>query len=210
MSKTLFPGYPDYTLNPDGSLTLPFLGGGGFNDYTIAASNLPRAHATAPSLTNFRGNIDLPAFTGTGGASQELFGSIHIQHDHMPGTKLFPHIHWSHIIASPTGDVKWQFEYTVMTGFSSGVFGAPTTVSIIETAGTQYAHQIAAIADNDAIPSTNLEPDTLVLFRIFRDPSDGSDTFENDAFLLAIDVHYQSQLAFTNEKARPFTKYLQL
>ena len=210
MSKDIVPGFNQFALNEDGSIAVPFLGGGGFNDYTIAASSLPRAHATAPTLANFRGNIDLPTFTGTGGSTQELFGSIHVQHDHLPGTKLFPHIHWSHIIATPSGDVKWQFEYTVMTGFSNGVFGAPTTISAVETAGTQYAHQIAAMADGDAIPSTNLEPDTLVLFRIFRDPADGSDTFENDAYLLAIDVHYQSRLTFTNEKTRPFTPFLQI
>lgn len=210
MSKDIVPGFDQFALNEDGSIAIPFLGGGGFNDYTIAADSLPLAHATAPTSKVFRGGIFLPAFTGTGGNLKEVFASVHIQHDYLPGTKVFPHIHWSHIIESPSGDVKWSFEYSVITGFSSGVFPASTTVSVTETAGTQYAHQISEVSEGDAIPSTNLEPDSVVVIRLFRDPTDGSDTFENDAFLINVDLHYQSRLTYTNEKVRPFTPYLQV
>ena len=75
-----------------------------------------------------------------------------------------------------------------------------------QAAGAQYTHQIAEVSDDDAIPATNLEPDSVIKLRIFRDPADADDTFENDAFLLFVDIHYQSDGAFTVGKVSPFTK----
>jgi hypothetical protein len=155
----------------------------------------------------FRDGLYLPAFTGVGIQANYVYCAIHIQHDYMPGTPLYPHVHWSHINAAPSGDVKWNFEYSVSKGHSVGTFGASTTVSKVQTAAAQYTHHIAEVADGDVIPATNVEADSVVLIRLFRDPSDGADTFADDAYLVAIDLHYKSQMCLTNEKASPFTSY---
>ena len=179
---------------------------GGWNDYIVAASSISITHASAPVLTVYRGGIWKPAFTGTGVLTKEVWVDIHIEHDYRMGTALYPHIHWSHIIGAPSGNVKWQIEYMLAKGHSVGTFPAPTTVSVVQAAAAQYTHQIAEVSDANSIPSTNVEPDTIVSIRLFRDPSDASDTFENDAYLYAVDLHYQSTGFYTNEKVSPFTQ----
>jgi len=207
MSRKIIPGVDNFTYNEDGSITIPVLGGGGWNDYIVTANSIPIAHASAPALTLYRDGLYLPAFVGTGVLVKDVYTSIHIEHDYLPGTKLYPHIHWSHIIAVPSGDVKWTIEYSVAKGHSVGAYPASTTISKVQTAGAQYTHHIAEVSDDDAIPSDNVEPDSVVIMRISRDPADVADTFENNAYLIAVDIHYQSKILYTNEKVSPFTSY---
>jgi len=185
---------------------MSYLGIEGWNDYVVDALMLLAAHATAPSMTVFRGNIQAPAFIGTGAQTKETWCSIHILHDYKAGTLLYPHLHWSHIIAAPSGDVTWGIEYSVSKGHSVGAFPTTTLLTLTQTAGAQYTHHIIEVSSTDAIASTNVEPDSLVLLRIYRDPTVTTDTFANDAYLLQVDLHYQSDGRFTNEKVSPFTK----
>lgn len=182
------------------------LGNPGWNDYLNTGLALPRTAANAPTITTYRGNISQLAFTGTGGVINETWINVHILHDYKKGTKLYPHIHWSHNNASPSGDVKWIVEYSVSKGHGAGVFPASTTINLVQTAAAQYTHQIIETSSDDAIVATNLEPDSVVQFRIYRDPTDGEDTFEDDAFLLYFDCHVETDGKLTNEKVTPFTK----
>ena len=179
---------------------------GGWNDYIVVATSISIAHASAPALTVFRDGIQKPAFPGTGVLVKEVWVDIHIEHDYKAGTNLYPHIHWSHIVAAPTGNVKWGVEYTLSKGHQVGTFGATTTVYIVQTTGIQYTHHIGEVSDADSIPFANVEPDTIVSLRVFRDPADAEDTFEADAYLYAVDLHYQSDGSLTTGKVSPFTK----
>ena len=178
----------------------------GWNDFLMPGLVLPRTASNAPAITTFQGNIQALAFQNAGNQPRETWSTIHILHDYRAGTKLFPHIHWSHNNATPSGNVKWQIEYSISKGHSGGTFPAATTVSLIETAGAQFTHHLVEVSTADAIPSTEAESDSVILFRIFRDSGDGEDTFGDDAFLLFFDIHFQSDLTLTNEKIRPFTK----
>ena len=178
----------------------------GWNDYLFPGLTLPRTAANAPTVKTYRGNINALAFAGTG-ALEETWAVVHILHDYDFGTKLFPHIHWSHIIGAPSGSIVWQIEYSVAKS-GGGIFPAATTEELIVTPATQYEHQVIETSDANAIPITNLEPDSVIMFRIFRDPAHGSDNFENDAFLLYFDMHFKSDETLTSEKVTPFTKRL--
>ncbi len=177
----------------------------GWNDYLFSGLSLGFG-ASPPDLEVFRDGIQQRAFVGTGVLVEEGFFDIHVLHDYKEGTKLYPHVHWSHKIGAPSGSVVWQIEYLIAKGHSGGVFGASTTIELIEVAGVQYTHQLIETEIGDAIDASLIEPDTLILGRVFRDPAHASDTFENDAFLLQIDFHVESDLIMTNEKVRPFTK----
>ena len=182
----------------------------GWNDFLMPGVNLPRTAANAPAIATFQDNIKALAFQNAGNQPRETWSLIHILHDYRTGTKIFPHIHWSHNNATPSGDVKWQIEYSVAKGHSGGAFPAATTISLIQTAGAQYTHHIIETSTDDAIAATNVEPDTVIMFRLFRDSGDDADTFADDAFLLFFDIHFQSDLTLTNEKVRPFTKRMKM
>lgn len=174
----------------------------GYEDVLFVPTEAPSG-STAPGLSTFRGNIKLATFTGSGSTVQEIFGAIHLPHSYVSGTDITIHVHWSHIIASPTGNVNWKLDYSIARGFGYEAFPAPTTLNLTQAAGTQYYHNII---ESTAITGTNLEPDTLIICRIYRDPADVLDTFANDAYFLRADAHIQVDYRATVEKTRPFTK----
>lgn len=174
--------------------------GDGWDDINVSGLSLEKTGPNQPSVSNYRDNINLLAFDNS--TMNEGWTTIHIPHEYEPGTTIFPHVHWTHNNGSPSGNVAWKLEYTVAKGFGLGTFGASTTISATSTADAQYVHTIEEFATG--IPSTNLEPDSTILVRVYRDA--GSDTFGDDAFLIALDIHFECDGRRTNEKDSPFTK----
>lgn len=157
---------------------------------------------TEPQFTQFRDGIYLPAFVHTD--VQSGFGNWHIDHDYALGTPLFLHIHWT-TNATLTGTVRWGFEYTVAKGHQQAAFGPTTTVYIEQAAtGTQYMHYVGEVSPANTIPGTNIEPDTVILCRVFRDATHPNDTFDDQVFGVALDLHYQANRATTPNKAPNF------
>lgn len=175
-----------------------------YDDFTVGAFAM-RGGASAPTLTLFRGGIYGLAYTGIGTAVNESHFALHILHGIKAGTNITFHVHWSHIVASPTGNVKWSLEYTAAKGYGTTAFAAPTTMSVTQAAGPQYYHHITDDDSMTITSSANLEPDSIILCRLFRDPTDAADTFAADAYLLSCDVHYQVGQVATMERNRPFT-----
>lgn len=174
-----------------------------YNDY-LTSGLAVTVGASAPDLVELRNGIYLRAFDGAA-TSEQAFFSVHILHDIAPGSNPTFHVHWTHKVASPSGNVKWFIDYSVAKGYSTGTFGAPNTLSSIQEAGAQYTHHITP--DDDMTVTESLEPDTLLLCRIYRNPADGDDTFADDAMLVNIDLHYQIGQTGTSERNRPFSGF---
>lgn len=143
--------------------------------------------ASAPDLISVlaSGNLMANGFNGAATMEQAFF-TVQLPHGYKQGSDIDAHIHWM-----PTnnnaGDVKWQLEYSWANMTAN--FGAPTTVSIIDAAsGTAWDHQQS---DFSTIAGTGKEISSMLICRLFRDPTDGSDTYGSDAALLEIDFHYQ-------------------
>lgn len=195
-------------IGSDGSNGMRFLGNSSamYEDITISGLVLQTGGGSnPPGWATFRNGISLYTFAGTGTADEAWF-SIHIPHNIAQGEDITFHVHWSHIIASPTGNVVWQLEYTMARGYEKDTYPATTTLSSTQVAGAQYAHHITNDDDMTiSFSSDNIEPDAVILCRIFRDPAHASDTFANDAYLINVDVHYKVEQIATTERNRPFT-----
>ena len=177
-----------------------------FDDYLVDAYSLAKG-ASAPDLTELRDGLFLNAFAGTGGVIEQGFFSVHILHGMKAGTTPTFHVHWTHNQAVPSGDVKWYMDYSIAKGYSAGTFAAPTTLSAVQTAGAQYTHHITDDDDMAITPITEIEPDAVLLCRIYRDPADVADTFAADAFLIQVDMHYENDKRGTPERNRPFAGF---
>lgn len=177
-----------------------------FDDYIVPGLQL-RLGASAPGLENLRNGIYGMAFAGTGAVVEQGFFTVHILHGIRPGTTPTFHIHWAHNQAAPSGNVKWQIEYTIAKGYGAGTLAASTTLSTVQAAPAQYVHEITDDDDMPLASITEIEPDTVILARVFRDPADGADTFEADAFLLQVDMHYERGVIGTPERNRPFAGF---
>lgn len=150
-----------------------------------------------------RGNLQGLLFAS--GTMNQVWIDFHINHKYALGTKVYPHIHWMPL-TTHTGTVRWGIEYSVAKGFDQQAFGAPTTVYVnhVVSVSSQYKHLISEVSDADAIPATNLEPDTFVKCRIFRDGSNALDTFAANVHAWRCDLHYQVARIGTRRKAPNF------
>lgn len=156
----------------------------------------------APALNMFREGIH--AYNFFAGEMSEAFASFHVDHDYALGTKLYPHIHWA-VNTADTGTIRWGIEYTLAKGHGQMAFGPTTTVYVEQASnGTPFMHYVAEVSEANAIPGTDVEPDTLILCRFFRDGSHPNDTLAADAFVFCVDLHYQADKATTPNKAPNF------
>lgn len=137
---------------------------------------------------------------------KEVYGRIHINHDYVLGTKLYLHVHFDSGNTSSTDVVRWGFQYTAAKGHGQQAFSpAGTTVYANQTLnGTPYMHYVTEVSDADAVAATNLEPDTIVKVRYFRNSSNAADTFIGSVWLDKVDGHYLSTEGGTPLKAPPF------
>ncbi len=174
-----------------------------WDDFLVPGLSLGNG-ASAPTLKTFRDGIQQAAFSGSG-PLEEGFFEIHMLHGLRAASPVSFHIHWAHIIGAPTGDVKWNIECSFARGYEAGTFPSSTTLSTVQTAGAQYAHHITDDDDMVIGPSVELEPDSVIIGRVYRDSSDAEDTFANDAFLLHVDIHYQRTSIGTLERNRVFS-----
>jgi hypothetical protein len=155
-----------------------------------------------PDWNVFIGGIYAYSFPASG-ASREVWIAFHVPHTYAAGTVMYPHVHWS-TPGTNTGVVRWGFEYTIAKGYSQQVFPTSTTVYLEQAAsGTPRRHMIVE-SPSISIPATNLEPDSMILARIFRDSSHANDTCTDAAFGLQCDLHYQVAQFSTIGRNYPF------
>lgn len=170
----------------------------GWKDIT-SDINVKGGGGNNPAWGVFQGGIN--AYTFLAGLMNECWVTFHINHDYALGTPIYFHTHWSNPGVN-TGVVRWGFEYTIAKGHQQMVFPATTTVYVEQAAVAQYEHQIAEIATG--ISSANLEPDSLILVRVFRDAAHVNDTCTNSVCLFASGIHYQANTFATKNKAPNF------
>jgi len=177
-----------------------------YDDYQVSINAIGAAGGnTAPTLELFRDNIYFYEFPSTPQITEGFF-MIHLMHDLKPDTDMSFHLHWAHNNGAPTGDIKWNIEYSYARGYEQDTFGASTNLSTIQTVGAQYSHHITN--DDDMVISAgthNLEPDGLLIGRVYRDSTDVVDDTNVDAFLLQVDIHYVKSRTGTTERNAPFT-----
>lgn len=157
----------------------------------------------APTWAVIQGGVYGYTFSAT--AMNEAWVSFHLPHDYMPGTVMYPHFHWASV-GTGTGVVRWGFEYTLAKGYNQQAFPASTTIFVEQAgAGIALRHMIAEAMLANAIPATNLEPDVIIMVRIFRDGAHANDTLIDATFGFECDLHYQVGRASTKNRTFPFS-----
>ena len=192
-------------LNLAGDQDITVAGGLGWRDL-VSEVIIKGTGAQDPTWGTFRNGLSGYLFSAT--AINETQHRFHIDHDYAVGTALYPHVHWSPITTG-TGVVRWGFEYSLAKGHqqvSGSTFPATTTVYVEQTISTnsQYMHFVAEVSTPNAISDVNLEVDSVILMRVFRDASHVNDTYTGQAFAFMVDLHYQTARFATKNKAPNF------
>jgi len=157
-----------------------------FNDINISGLALGTGPA-APAIIAIAGTGILAyAFIGTGVLTDELHGSIETLHDYLEGSDIIPHVHWMPS-TNDAGDVKWQLEYIWIS--RTGTVAGSTTIDVtVAAGGTAWTlHR----SDFPTIDGTGRNIGDRFIFRIFRNPADGADTYAHDAAIMDFGVHFE-------------------
>lgn len=138
----------------------------------------------------------------------------HIPHDYAPGTDLYIHIHWSHTGTSISGNAQFTFYHQYAKGHNQENF--PTEKNVVVTYATtniattpQYRHRIdeVQLSSNGGsatlIDSASIEVDALIIgaMKLTSLPTIGGG---GKLFVHFIDIHYQSTMVATKNKAPNF------
>lgn len=142
-----------------------------------------------PTIANLAGltGMKLYTFVGTGSQVHECWGQIHINHDYKPNTPIYLHAHVLTDATTLTGNYKIFFDYTVAK--SGEVFTPIRTVSVVDNFTATLQHRISEISS--PILANELEIDSVIMIRMYRNPADPSDSFAGDLHLIYIDAHVQ-------------------
>lgn len=148
------------------------------------------------------------------GVGKEEYFTYHIDHDHVPDSDIFLHVHWSNTGEFANGGtVTFEYEISYSKGFNQAAFGASVSTTFNGDASTQYKHiiteiQISAVSpDGNQLDSNDLEPDGIIEARIKVTSNDitvSEGGGAGDPFIHEVDIHYQSTGMGTKEKAPDF------
>jgi hypothetical protein len=156
-----------------------------WKDINVGGVLLARASVNQPTQVAIDGtNILTYAFDGNT-LVKELHGAFEYQHDGKEETNIIFHVHWYPTTAG-AGNVKWQLEYWMRKGTT---YKLTNTITVISAAtGTAWDEIRASFP---AVSGTNLEIETQIHLRLFRDPTDGDDTYAADAAVGTVGIHYE-------------------
>ncbi len=145
---------------------------------------LPITNAAPGTVNVVDANMKSFGFDGNA-STEELFYHVDLQHDYVAGTDIIVHVHWMPSTAN-AGNVRFQWYYQwVEEGgtFTAATLGAPTAVA---AGGVAWADKRTDFTISGAGKTYN----SRLLLRLFRDPTDGTDTYGDDAVLSSVGVHY--------------------
>lgn len=186
----------------DTSSLYQFDGENGWDDLVGVMASGKTIAATDPNWVSFRDGVYAYSFSAS--TMNEVWMTFHITHTYAPGTVIYPHIHWT-TAGTNTGTVRWGIEYTVAKGYNQESFPATTTIYLEQaSSGTAYQHYIVEASLGQAIPTTHLETDALIVVRVFRDAAHANDTCTDAAFGLMCDLHVQTAAPNTKNRNYPF------
>ena len=161
-----------------------------------------------PTHALYRGTLRQYQFA----VGKEEYFTYHIDHDHLPDSDIFLHVHWSHISAAVNGgSITIEYEMSYAKGFNQGAFIAPVGSTFLGIASTvQYQHilseiQVSAAAPNAAseIDSNDLEPDGIIEARV-KILANNMTGAQPAPFIHEADIHYQSTSMGTKQKGPDF------
>jgi hypothetical protein len=130
---------------------------------------------------------------------EEVFFIVQLPHSYKQGSDIRPHVHW---LPKTTGGaglfVKWGLEYTWAN--INGVYAANTTIITTDASSSSTAttsgdnimtidkHYVSSFP---SITGTGKTISSMLICRVFRDATDATDDYDDDAGLLEFDIHFE-------------------
>jgi hypothetical protein len=162
-----------------------------WDDVKVSLTTAKPGATKVPDFIKFRdngaGSTGVYCYHFDKSTIEEVFFDVQLPHSFWEyHGVLKPHIHWAPVDTG-TGTVRWGLEFTPA---SFGTAFPTTSIIYAENAGAGISrqHQIAQFTD---INATDLAISSVILCRLFRDASNGNDTYNADAAAVSVDFHIE-------------------
>lgn len=176
----------------------------GWKDLKASFSAAKTTQQNSPTWEAWKGGIYEYSFSSNG-SDEIIVSPFHIDHDYLPNSGMFFHIHWSPS-SNAIGTVRWGIEFTKAKGHSQEAFGSTQIIYIEEAVnGQQDIHFVSEYTE--LFQGGDLEPDTIIKARVFRDGTHPNDTYSDKVWGFMCDLHYQADRETTPQKAPNFYSY---
>lgn len=141
-----------------------------------------------PTWESFAGNAGALVFNGA--SMQAAQCTFVLPHNYAMGTDIFPYIHWVPKNENETGTVRWCFDILTSNGYGEDSFDSPFyTLAVEQSAqGIKLEHLTTETAQGFYEPK--LEPDTVVVCKVYRDGGHPNDT-AGEVYGLVAGLHVQ-------------------
>ena len=123
---------------------------------------------------------------------------VQMPHAYELGTNIRPHVHWSPPDAN-AGNVRWCLEFT-KANINAAFSNTSTICTTAAAAGTAHKHQIVSLPEISGSGINSVS--TMMDCRFFRDADAAGveDSYNNDAQVLGVDLHYQADSAGSTQE----------
>lgn len=149
---------------------------------------------------NFQGYIFASSTTN------QFWVDYTIKHGVTLNSKVYPFIHFMPL-TNNSGVVRWAFEYTIAKGYGQQAFSTTSVTIYVDhviPANSRYVHMTAEVPDASAILSANIEPNSTIKMRVYRNGSHANDTYNFDVHAWEAGLHYQVARFGTKNRLPPF------
>jgi hypothetical protein len=156
---------------------------------------------SVPALVAVSSGIKVPGFVNA--ASTEIHGMVVLPFGYKNNADFYPFVQWAPS-STNTGAVRWGLEYSFIRSSNQGTFPASTTITLDAAASSAATNQLY-LSEFSAITATDCEPDTMFLFRLYRDGVHANDTFTGTALLCGFGLHIQmNRILAAKNRVPPF------
>ena len=157
--------------------------------HIIFPANIIKIHGASniPSWEIFRGTTISMAFSGT--TIEQAFVTSMLPHTYIGNSNVYPHFHFTPS-TNNSGNLSsvWCIEYT-WANEANGTFPSTVTKCIdVRIHSISHTHQITNVIN---ISGINKSESSILNIRIFRDPTNASDNYTSDLYLIGFGIHYQ-------------------
>lgn len=159
------------------------------------------ASANKPTFATHTGGIKQYQFV----VNDQAWSEYHMPHDYAPNTIIYIHTHWSSPTAGLTGNVIWGIEATYAKGHNQQAFSntiSATVTGLASNVARQHILSETAISGPGLLNTADIEPDGIILMRIFLSQINLSPSA--NPFLHFVDIHYQSTGIGTKQRTPNF------
>jgi hypothetical protein len=139
----------------------------------------------APDIVLLNGYNYVYGFDG-GSTIEYLHANIELPHSYKEGSDIEVHLHHTRVSNAATGNVKWSVSYTICPVI--GVIVPMQSASVVKEVPAQNNTDVVTLV---IIPGEGRKISDVISFRLLRDPTNASDTFNADILLLSFGLHYE-------------------